>query len=177
MDKIWTVLRNTKLEQPIFSECTDNNNGFYKNDFIAEQVRKIEQKLHIQSSYQRYENMTAKSLKHAAEMFIYLGSCPGPLAQWFLFYTGWSDGKSDSSIFSLLADQPDLIMLTLSRIMRGPNITPNKNHLAIRHITRKLLSRMILLLTQKFVEIQSGKAHSSFQNMTTKESLDRKGKN
>ena len=147
---------------------------------IGEQVEAIEQQLNIQSSkdpYQRYENMTAKSLKHAAEMFIYLGSCPGPLAQWFLFYTGWSDGKSDSSIFSLLADQPDLIMLTLSRIMRGPNITPNKNHLAIRHITRKLLNRMILLLTQKFGEIQSGKAHSSFQNMTTKESLDRKGKN
>ena len=120
--------------------------------------------------------MTAKSLKHAAEMFIYLGSCPGPFATWVKFYSGeWSDQRSDSSMFSQLADHPDLIMLTLNRIMKKSNITPNNGNLTIKNIARKLLKRMDLLLTMKFAEIQSGKVRSSFENMTIIKSFDREG--
>ena len=155
-------------------KCSDDN-GLYNDDkiekIISNQVTIVEQNLNLQSSDQRYENMTAKSLKHAAEMFIYLGVCPGLFAPWLKFYNTYRD-----SIFSpQLASHPEDIMLTLNRIMKAPTPSNNDN-LAIKRIAQRLLEKMVSLLSMKFGEIQSGKMSLSFGNNTVIESLDKKGK-
>ena len=170
LDKIWSVVRNLKNNPEAKSFlCADN--GLYNDKNITYQVTEIEQKLNIQSSYQRYENMTAKSLEHAAEMLIYLAVCPGLFSPWLKFYS-----KSYRySIFNLQF-APQEIMLTLNRIMKATK-TPNNHNLAIKLISQKILKRMVSMLSLKFVEIQSGKIQSSFGNKTTIKSLDKQGKN
>ena len=170
LDKIWSVVRNLKNNPEAKSFlCADN--GLYDDKNITYQVTEIEQKLNIQSSYQRYENMTAKSLEDAAEMLIYLAVCPGLFTPWLKFYS-----KSYRySIFNLQF-APHEIMLTLNRIMKATK-TPNSHNLAIKLISQKILNKMVSMLSLKFIEIQSGKIQSSFGNKTTLKSLDKQGKN
>ena len=171
LDKIWSVVRNLKYNPEAEGFlCADN--GLYKDkNIITDQVTEIEQKLNIQSSNQRYENMTAKSLEHAAEMLIYLAVCPGSFSPWLKFYSK----TYRYSIFNLQF-APQEIMLTLNRIMKATK-TPNNHNLAIKLISQKILKKMVSMLSLKFVEIQSGKIQSSFGNKTTLKSLDKQGKN
>ena len=58
------------------------------------QMTKLEDDLSITSNEKIMENMTAENLKKAAEMFLYVNSCPDPLKSWFLFYINLFERKS-----------------------------------------------------------------------------------
>ena len=64
----------SKALMDIFS-C-DNDMPILKEDGILSLMTELEQKLQIESSEQINESMTREELKTAAEMFIYLNTCP-----------------------------------------------------------------------------------------------------
>ena len=107
--KIWTAVREIKLKTSLDGFCgTDNlyhRNSISKDD----QTIALEQHLKISRPWGlvRFQNITNETLKTAAEILIYLNSCPGPLKSWFVFYK------------DLFENQPkDQIILTLNRMIK-----------------------------------------------------------
>ena len=102
--KIWGVLKKIKSDLK-FEKCPtgapadefdelQNPRGLFKMGDMLGQMVKVESDLHITSNEQIMENMTAENLKKAAEMFLYVNSCPDPLKSWFLFYINLFERKS-----------------------------------------------------------------------------------
>ena len=85
--------------------------------FRSSQVTVLEQQLRLEnvSSQQRFKNITSDELKNAAEMLIYLGTCPQDgfidwFGSWYNFY---------DDLFK--TESPKNIILTLNRIMNSEN--------------------------------------------------------
>ena len=102
--KIWGVLKKIKSDLK-FEKCPtgapadefdelQNPRGLFKMGDMLGQMVKVESDLHITSNEQIMENMTAENLKIAAEMFLYVNSCPDPLKSWFLFYINLFERKT-----------------------------------------------------------------------------------
>ena len=103
-DTIWSVLKKVKSDlrfekcptgapADVFDEL-QNPRGLFKMGDMLQQMEKVECDLDITSTDETMENMTAENLKKAAEMFLYLNSCPDPLKSWFLFYINLFERKS-----------------------------------------------------------------------------------
>ena len=103
-DDIWSVLKKIKSDLK-FEKCPtgapadefdelQNPRGLFKMGDMLGQMEKVECDLDITSNDQIMENMTAENLKKAAEMFLYVNSCPDPLKSWFLFYINLFERKS-----------------------------------------------------------------------------------
>ena len=93
------------------------------------QVEAVEHKLKIESSEQIYNTLSNEELKTAAEMFLYLNSCPPDSSStWLFFYE------------NLFLYQPlDHIMLTLNRIIHSE--TPQDKDIDAKLWTEKLRLR------------------------------------
>ena len=124
VDKLWDVVKKLKRETSLEKTCYTYKNDLYMDpNIIASQVSVFENQLGINSSELRFENMTGKDLQTAAEMFLYLNMCPGeynkeipvgPLQKWFItWFTFYED--------LLKKQSPDIILLTLNRIMKKTN--------------------------------------------------------
>ena len=76
---IWNVIKETRkiyLSKHIESEC-QNDDTIVRNDYLAENIRKVEDKLHMNTStVTTSENFGQETLETAAEMFTYLNYCP-----------------------------------------------------------------------------------------------------
>ena len=123
-------------------------------------MARIEDKLAFESSELIFENITLADLKIAAEIFIFLRTCPGTddgLKTWF---TSWSSFYED--LFS--THTLDKIILTLNRIMKNDN-TDSK----VR--SQKLLKRVAKYSSLKYEEIQSMLAGHTSKNKSDIESL------
>ena len=106
MDKVWNAVREIKLHMP-----KKHGDVFY----LINCVGAVEQKLLIGSTKIRYKNMTTKDLQIAAEMFLYLNSCPEILKPWIVFYK------------DLFGNQPaNVIVLTLNRMLKADNSSKNE---------------------------------------------------
>ena len=103
-DTIWSVLKKVKSDLK-FEKCPtgapadefdelQNPRGLFKMAQMFDQMEKVECELKITSNEQIMENMTAENLKKAAEMFLYVNSCPDPLKSWFLFYINLFERES-----------------------------------------------------------------------------------
>ena len=103
-DTIWSVLKKVKSDLK-FEKCPtgapadvfdelQNPRGLFKMGDMLQLMEKVECELKIKSNEQIMENMTAENLKKAAEMFLYVNSCPDPLKSWFLFYINLFERKS-----------------------------------------------------------------------------------
>ena len=112
--------------------------------FVENQVAALEDHLSVQSSEVRFENIAAENLKTAAEMFMYLNTCPGndSLKNWF---RSWSLFYDD--LFK--AHNIDHIILTMNRIIKS-NLPPNKDAKV-----GSVLKRTAKLLSLKLGKIQS----------------------
>ena len=105
------------------------------------QVIAVEQKLHIKSLEQTLKNISAESLKTAAEMFLYLNICPDQMSiQWAIFY---------QELFK--SQTPYQILLTLNRINLLAKTSDSKNH---QIIGQKLFKRITVLFSLKYEEIK-----------------------
>ena len=71
-DRMWKVVKGVKLETNLDAACTAQDSNAQMS-----QVKAVEQKLQIKSSEQKFDNLTDENLKMAAEMCIYLITCPG----------------------------------------------------------------------------------------------------
>ena len=125
----------------------------------------------IDSSYDTFENMTTEDLTTAAEMFIFLNTCPpsdeANMQQWF---TSWS--KFFKDMFE--TQSPEIILLTLNRL------TKIKDDGFIR-VSENLFKRLASSLKLKYKDIQnllpdSGRNFSLMEDTQVKESLNLKGK-
>ena len=79
---MWKVVKKIKSKTPFDKRCYDGFPDYYDGSYFninakASQVAALEELLKVNSSELRFGNMTTKDLKSAAEMFIYLNSCPG----------------------------------------------------------------------------------------------------
>ena len=113
MDNIWKVVKEIKSGSSIDITCgvtasASKKDFLYSNNFQVTQVAAVENQLNVVPTHIRFQNMTIEDLKNAAEMFMYLNTCIGSLKPWFVFYKDLFKNKS-----------PDLIILTLNRIMKG----------------------------------------------------------
>ena len=157
--EIRTAVKLIKLKNSFDKDCAF---GFYynENDKLS-QVMAVEQQLNIDSSELRFKNITTKDLRNAAEMFIYLNTCPyaaGPyirnygnaaLENWF---KSWSLFYND--LFK--TQTVDQILLTLNRI-NNINITSKKMGDKVRSkiLLQKILTMFLfILLTKKIESIQ-----------------------
>ena len=119
MDNVWYNVRKVKIGTPLNKICRNDKTGLYNSNLdFASQVEALEKQLGIESSDEKFENMTADVLKIGAEMFIYLNACPGKLN--LPVYTTLENWFQEWRKFyiDLFNGQPvDLIALSLNRMM------------------------------------------------------------
>ena len=108
---------------------------------MLSQVKAVEQKLQIESSEQPDESLTIEELKTAAEMFLYLNTCPDSwFKSWYSFY---------KDLF--LTQSADQIILTLNRILKTETLQDWDG----KRIAIKLFQRAASLLSLQFEEFGS----------------------
>ena len=145
--QMWENVKNMKSN--ISLDLTCRQDGLYGDgedgdpyQLISDvQVKKLEQKLNINFSEVRFQNITLDELKSAAEMFIYLNICPGSLKPEFQFFDDLFKKKT-----------PYKIILTLNRLKEGDN---NPDTVFFKMIAQSLLNRTAQLLSLKYEEIIS----------------------
>ena len=138
IDNILGVVTKIKYETPLDMSC--DNNNILSSDVRLSLVSAMEQILQIDPLNQ-IEALTNEELQTAAEMFIYLNSCP----------TKWS--KSWSSFYKdLFLTQPtNQIILTLNRMMKTEASQDKDGKI----LAEKLLRKSAKLLSLKYEMIQA----------------------
>ena len=147
-DTIWRIIRKIKMDaSPENSEKYCNKYGLSLD--IRPPVERLEQELNIVSSEKRYKNIALEDLKTAAEMLLFLNTCPYSLGnvdsivqKWFKSW--WSFYKD-----LFLTQTPYNIILTLNRMTK----TRTSENGKLR--AQKLLRKSARLLSLQFKEIQS----------------------
>ena len=136
-------MKKNKLTTSLDSDCITNDN------IIKAQIEKLEKQLKIKPSQFAFENMTSEELKPAAEMFLFMGVCPGTLKPWFVFY---------KNLFE--KDSPHQILLTLNRLMKGTRSKQNRYFL---DLAQSLFKRTMTFFfnNSENLDMLSHKAHES----------------
>ena len=135
MDAVNRVKRETSLD----IDCASD--GLYYGSDVAKMVDAVEQKLDIKSPSQRFDNITDKNLKQAADIFMHLDTCPGELKSWFLFYK-----------YLFQNPYPDQIILALNRMMK---VSKRPQHQYFKSVAKTLFKKATQLLSLKYEEIQN----------------------
>ena len=138
-DKIMDAVNKVKRETSLDIDCASD--GLYYGGDVVKMVDAVEQKLDIKSPSQRFDNITEKNLKQAADIFMHLDTCPGELKSWFLFY-------------KYLFQEPfaDQIILTLNRMMK---VSKRPQHQYFKSVAKTLFKKTTQLLSLKYEEIQT----------------------
>ena len=173
------MVRKIKFETSLEDSCTSFNDddfggygfgGDYDYDNIPDdssssvqgnKVEALEQLLKIEPSELLMKNMTPEVLKTAAEMFLYLYSCPEKLKPWFLFYNDLFQSHSAHQI-----------ILTLNRMMKG-TLTPH--NIFFKKMSKDLFKKASYLFPLKYKEIQS-LMRTNAKNYDISKMLGSKGK-
>ena len=125
---------------------------------MLSQVKAVEQMLQTESSEHINDTLTNAELQTAAEMFIYLNTCPSVFKSWFLFY---------KDLF--LTKTADHIILTLNRMLK----TSQDKDGEIR--AEKLLKKSASLLSLNNKEIRSIHKAKKLQKESDKNFIVPKG--
>ena len=122
----------------------DNDMPILEEDSILLLMTELEQKLQIESSEQINESMTREELKTAAEMFIYLNTCP----KWhdMAEFNSWSSFYTDL----FLTESTDQIILTLNRLIKTEMLQDKEAKVR----AEKLMKRSMSLMSLKYEQIQ-----------------------
>ena len=168
--QMWEHVKNMKSNISLDLACRQDGlygDGDQHLDISDVQVREFEQKLNINSSEVRFQNITLDELKSAAEMFIYLNLCPGSLKPEFQFFDDLFKKKT-----------PYKIILTLNRLKESVN---NPETVFFKMIAQNLLNRISQMLSLKYGDIismlpgllnnVSSNADTSILNSLSKESM------
>ena len=96
----------------------------------------IQKFLQVEESMITKEKLTVEDLESSAKMFIYLITCSDDLRSLFAFYK------------NMFLKSPDLILLTLNRIMKLEGDTsPNKD---LKLLSSKILQKVIQILRPQY---------------------------
>ena len=136
-EKIWRSVKKVKLETSLDTIC-DRTGWYYDKLF---QVAAVEEQLQIESSEERFAKISLEDMNAAAEMFIYLNTCPRSFKPWIEFYK-----------YLFQTQSPKKIILSLNRIMKE---ALNQKDVFLKKLAHNLFKRMTSLLSLKYEEIQS----------------------
>ena len=131
-------MKRVKVKSPV-NQCTK---GILEDSHIEKQVNKIESKVYVtppDSPESVLENMDNTTLKHAADMFIYLNSCPQSIKSWILLYKDLIMWKTR-----------DVLVLTLNRILKAESIGQNDE---FKEIAKSILEKVQIDLSLQYKEI------------------------
>ena len=135
----WDSLK--KVRDISYERCEVYESVLYEKDMMKSQIEDLSKVLNLDSSGDVDTDVTDSTLKTAAEMFLYLNSCPDDLRSWFLFY---EDLLSKKSL--------EVILLQLNRILKGGYSQNNKK---LKTIAKKVFERVTTLFSSKYKEIQN----------------------
>ena len=135
----WDSLK--KVRDISYERCEVTVTNLYKEDMMKSQVEDLSKILNLNTSGDVDTDVTDSTLKTAADMFLYLNSCPDDLRSWFLFY---EDLLSKKSL--------EVILLQLNRILKGGYSQNNKK---LKTIAKKVFERVTTLFSSKYKEIQN----------------------
>ena len=141
---IWAAIKRVRQDIVFSKTCPQERDPFYEEKDVFANVETVENVLKIESSDHNFENMTYSSLKVAAEMFLYLNTCPSHFKPWFLFYKNLFKNKT-----------PDEIILTLNRILKATKGPKKSQFKVVAEIAQKLFKRSEDLLSLNYKKIQS----------------------
>ena len=150
-EDMWKIIKGIKSDISFEKDCGDGTTGMYEEEVQRAQVSLVEQHLKMQSSDVTLETMTGNALQTAAEMFIYLNTCPNILKPWYVFYTDLIKYQS-----------PDQIALTLNRLMK---VSPTSENKHLVNIAKDLFMKVTEVLSFKLKEVKKitkGSGNSSF---------------
>ena len=131
-------MKRVKVKSPV-NQCTK---GILEDLHIEKQVNKIESKVYVtppDSPESILENMDNTTLKHAADMFIYLNSCPQSIKSWILLYKDLIMWKTR-----------DVLVLTLNRIFKAESVNENND---FKDIAKNILEKVQIDLSLRYKEI------------------------
>ena len=118
----------------------DCSHGRYADATVERHVQSVERRLKLTSDTTIHRNMTMMLLEKAAEVFLYMNTCPDTVKPWIKFYT------------DLFQNQPiDTILLTLNRLSK--EFTPLEKDL--KDVAMKVFKKATRSLSLKYPEIQS----------------------
>ena len=135
----WDSLK--KVRDISYERCEVYESVLYEKDMMKSQIEDLSKVLNLNSSGDVDTDVTDSTLKTAADMFLYLNSCPDDLRSWFLFY---EDLLSKKSL--------EVILLQLNRILKGGYSQNNKK---LKTIAKKVFERVTTLFSSKYKEIQN----------------------
>ena len=135
----WDSLK--KVRDISYERCEVYESVLYEKDMMKSQIEDLSKVLNLNSSGDVDTDVTDSTLKTAADMFLYLNSCPDDLRSWFLFY---EDLLSKKSL--------EVILLQLNRILKGGYSQNNKK---LKTIAKKVFERVTILFSSKYKEIQN----------------------
>ena len=135
----WDSLK--KVRDISYERCEVYESVLYEKDMMKSQIEDLSKVLNLNSSGDVDTDVTDSTLKTAAQMFLYLNSCPDDLRSWFLFY---EDLLSKKSL--------EVILLQLNRILKGGYSQNNKK---LKTIAKKVFERVTTLFSSKYKEIQN----------------------
>ena len=159
-EEIWKKLKNIKSGITFDKKClgVDGLGPLYEDSADHKTImEEVERQLEIDSAnsivYEEQtgyfsitsspailSSMTDAKLKTAAEMYLYILSCPGRLLPWFMFYSDLFQKKP-----------PNQIVLTLNRILKHDSTPENQG---LQTIAEKLFNVMASNSSFKYQEIQ-----------------------
>ena len=151
-DTVWSIVKKMKVGVSLDNVCDSDGliyNDPYVNSFHVDMTL-LDQYLHVKSTEQRFANISQEKLETAAEMLLYLLTCPGNIKEdsisygtdygsepwfktWYLFYHDLFKTKNRKQI-----------LLTLNRLSRKDDS---------QKMNQKLLKRTANLLTLNYEEI------------------------
>ena len=135
----WDSLK--KIRNISYKKCEDSDYVLYNEEIMKSQIEDLSKTLNLNASGDVNIDVTESTLKTAAEMFLYLNSCPDDLRSWFVFYE------------DLLQKKPiEVILLQLNRILKGGYSQNNKK---LKTIAKKVFERVTTLFSFKYEQIQN----------------------
>ena len=133
VDNIKSVVKRIKSETSIDLDC-NYEDTLLEDDYKLSLVKAVEQKLQIKSSKKKLETFTKEELQPAAELFLYLNSCPDI---WFRF---WSNFYTEL----FLTESTEQIILTLNRMMKSMDTQIRDGNIRAEKLMKKISTKLSL---------------------------------
>ena len=130
----WDLVKKIKSQMSFEDSCVT---VYYSIADMENNVRKVLNKMQVLPTNVKVDNITRENLKMAAEMFIYLNTCPDPA--WFKFYRDLFEKHS-----------LEFIILTLNRLLKNANKDSHSQFIA-----STILHRLTSMFSLSYPEIQS----------------------
>ena len=138
-EEMWNVLKSIRSTTSYEKDCY--HDGMNEENDKLQQVSIVEHVLKMQPNENIFEILTNNDLKTAAEMFMYLNTCPKLIKPWFVFYNDLFENRS-----------PNQIILTLNRIMK---VIPTPQNKYFIDIAKDLFVKSTTVFSFKYKEIQN----------------------